>query len=290
MIRLFKIGALVVPFVTAYVLLAFFGDDLSRFFARLFAGSDYADERRGPFTIFAKRGSGQHAPAGDVLEEFTTHMVSNFGAPLKLERPQNGTSNLTIYLLQSHAELEKYGLTRLNSDLANNGGFFLSHKLEIALVLTGRPDIDARGLRHEMVHALMFLSDRNASWPSWIAEGMASYFEHSRMILGTWQPGGVPGDRPPTRSPRSIRELLEATSGAFTGEQNRSYYDSSHLLVAFLIERRREQYLQYYDLARKGPPTVEAFEGIFGTKLEAMEEEWRGWMKDLDKPRSSSHE
>lgn len=279
---LLKGGALVLPFLLIFASLALWGRDLSRFVSRLAAGSDYPEVEHGAFTVFAKKGSGQHDKAVLALDEFTTGMVSNFGAQLKLERPQRGPSTITLYLLESHTELEKYGLTRLNSDLANNGGFFLSQKLEIALVLTSNDAVNARGLRHELMHALMFLSDRNTTWPSWIAEGMASYFEHSRTINGTWQPGGTAADRPAVREPRKLRELLEASSGAFTGAQNRGYYESSHLLVAFLFERRREPFLRYYDLARKGATTVEAFEGVFGP-LDTVQEEWTAWMRDLTK-------
>ncbi|MBI2899416.1 MAG: hypothetical protein HYY17_04480 [Planctomycetes bacterium] len=271
---LVKGGALVAPFLLIFALLALGGAGISRFFARLFAGSGHVDRAYGPYVIFAKKGSGRHDAAARVVQEFVANMVGEYGKRLRIAEPP-AKPPIRIHLLDSHHELEERGLKSLNSDLANNGGFFLPPKLEIALVLTRHDADDERGLRHEMMHALMHLSRPDAPFPTWLSEGMASYFEHSRPVEGKWRAGGTSRDRPQLQNPLPLTQVLGARATDFMGEQNRSFYQSSHLLVAYLVEREPQKFFEFYDAVFRGGDRA-TFEKFFDPQR--TEEGWHRYV------------
>ncbi|GEM_PF-5544713 len=273
-----KAGALAAPFAVLYAVLALFGPSLSQGISRLFSPRGYEVLERGPYVLHARKGSGNHDLAARTLDEFTDPMMSKFGSAFGFHRPERGTSPLTIYLLESREELKKFGLTRFNSDLANNGGYFDWAKLEIAFVLTGRRGDDERVLRHEMTHALMHLSHRDRVWPSWLAEGMASYFEHSRVVEGVWRPGGTPEDRPRNRPSLALARVLSAQDSDFSGAANADFYDSAHLLVAYLLEKESRKFQEYYGAVHQGTGAG-SFERFFD--LAATEAAWHRWVREL---------
>ncbi len=266
--------ALAIPFVLILALLALGGPRFSRFFARVFAGPSYEDHLHGPFTIFGKKGSSEHETAAQVLMEFTDKMVEQYGAELRLEKPDAHHTPIAVYLLESQRELADHGFSELSSDLSNNGGYFLASKRKIALVVTHHPAADARGLRHEMMHALLALSRKSEPWPVWLDEGMASYFETRLKPDTPWHGQEAAAARPIAGEPLALADVLHSKSGDFTSEKNRLFYLSSHLLFAYLFERRWEKFVRFFQ-SGAGP---DAFTQEFGEPRD-VEREWHEYVR-----------
>lgn len=257
---LLKVGVLLTPLLLLYGGLHLFGRGLTRVTARLFSGSGLEAQSRGSFTVFARKGSGRHDVALRVAEEFTEQMSGILGF-------QKPPSNVTIYLLDHPDDLERAGLTRVHADLANNGGYVQPPKLVIALLWSpDRAEVE-RGLRHLLLH----LAARERTWPVWLHEGLASYYENTRAIDGGVRPG-APRAEHARRPPLPLRSVVTARASDFSGSQNSAYYDSSHLLVAYLLEKDPARLQE----AAAGP---EAFEQRFD--VEKMEADWLAWIREL---------
>ncbi len=268
--------ALFSPFLLLLLVMILFGSRASRFIPGLFSGLDVHQE--GAYTIYFTEGETDPGDAAKTLETFVVHIVGRYGEVLGMERLDPTTSGLKVYLLSSSDALEKFGLQRMNRDLANNGGYFLPAKREIALVLTGNRANDDRGLRHEMMHALMNFSAPEAPWPNWFSEGMASFFEYSSGEGEEWRPGGGPRDRPPAEETLPLKTLLHAGGGDFTSGNNHLFYRSAQMLVEFLFTERRTQLFVFYGRLRDGRGP-DAFAETFGNQAD-LERAWRVYLEN----------
>ncbi len=270
--------ALVAPFLLLLLTLILFGGSASRFFLGIFSG--YEVYKEGPYTILNNQKGESPDWVANTLDQFTTQLVKHFGGSLRIEDPDPNTSGIKIYLLNSSDELEKFGLQRMNRDLEHNGGYFLPTKREIALVLTGNRKVDQQGLRHEMMHALMYLSRPDVTWPNWFSEGMATFFEASFSDETGWHPGGIPGTSSEREDPLPIKELLDARGKEFTSEENHRFYQSSRMLIEFLFREQREALFDYYNRIwnEEGPS---AFSKSFGDPS-ALETKWQTYLKNQE--------
>ena len=268
--------ALIAPFSLLLLTMILFGGPASRFFLGIFSG--YEVYKQGPYTILNSEGESSPDWAANTLHQFTTQIVRNFGGQLHIQDPDPNTSGIKIYLLESSDELEKFGLQRMNRDLEHNGGYFLPSKREIALVLTGNREIDQQGLRHEMMHALMYLSRPEVEWPNWFSEGMATFFENSFSDGTDWHPGGLPATSPKKEDPIPLKELLKARGTEFTSEENQRFYQSARLLIEFLFRERRESLFNFYTRIWNEEGDS-AFSKSFGDPSD-LETEWRTYLKN----------
>jgi hypothetical protein len=280
----------VAPFALVVSALHLWGAGLNQAFARLLAGRKYEGRLSAPYHIFARRGSDLHGQAAQTLEEFTRSVAQNARSFFRFRVPDGRALTLTVRLLESHEDLKREGLSDLFPDLANNGGYFNHVTRKIALVL-GTPgkwtEIDRKGLRHEMTHALMHLSAPDADWSPWLAEGLAGYFENGSLPrfggATTEQVEEIRADLRLDRLP-PLDRLLGAGSQAFRDADNRRAYRQSQFLVAFLLESPLylHRFSEYYEEEFKpGPATIDAFEALVG-EFEVVERDWREWFSRLD--------
>ncbi len=262
-------------FLVGFLILFFSGPAVSKFFLGLFSGHEV--HPKGAYTIMVSGESTDPSEVAETLDTFVNQMVGRYGEELHLVKPDPVTSGIKIYILESSDALETFGIQRMNHDLANNGGYFLPAKREIALVVTGNRTIDNRGLRHEMMHALMHLSRAETDWPNWFAEGMASFFEYSTEDADGWHPGGLIENRPRSGKIIPLKDLLGAGGENFTSEDNTLFYRSAQMLIEFLFTRHQEKLFAFYRKMRKGGGK-EAFTDVFGDPI-LLENAWRAYMK-----------
>lgn len=137
---------------------------------------------------------------------------------------------------------------------------------------------------HEIAHLFFYqqIQSNLASWPSWMDEGFAQYFE--------------PNNRNPTlsRVERAAREgsltPLRYLSGSFghNPEEVRLAYDQSLSVVVFLLETWGEAGLEtLMDEVRSGATISVALSNAFGVTFEEFEALWLTWLGTPATPRPS---
>jgi hypothetical protein len=166
------------------------------------------------------------------------------------------------------------------------GGFYRHDKRMLACQTIGM------ALTHEFTHALHF-SDQNGlaqRHPIWIAEGLATLFESSRVEAGRVIP--LPNRRLNAlkallRTKRTLRlaELLRTDYSQFVGRANACYAQSRYLMM-YLFERGllKEWYDTYTAGYAQDPSGARALEEVLGKDLAKIEAEWRDWVLGREAP------
>jgi len=282
-----KFACLLVPLAGMVLALHAWGTDLGDAFARSRIRLKYRRIDQGPFSIYARRNSAYGEFASRTLDRFTQAMMRVYGGSLRLRRPEAPGFRVTVYLLESKEHLETFGFGELPPDRKDL--YFSPGGTRFAIIVEDgekQEDRDARALLHGMTHAFLALAGEHASWSPWLAEGMATYFEHSALgespvRLG----GGDPEDIAEmqqivgTRDFLPLPELLAARESDLRGKWGRHLTREAHLLTAFLIESHRLEFLEYCQQElQPGPVSPQAFERSLGDPS-ALESEWIDWIR-----------
>lgn len=137
---------------------------------------------------------------------------------------------------------------------------------------------------HEIAHLFFYqqINTNLASWPSWMDEGFAQYFEFSDMnpALKRVENAALRGELTP----------LRYLGGSFghDPEEVRLAYDQSLSVVVFLLETWGEKGLEaLIDEIREGATISDALRGAFDVTFEEFEALWITWLGTPATPRPS---
>ena len=175
----------------------------------------------------------------------------------------------------------------------------LARTLEL-LVEVGQENSDIEVVSHECTHQLAGntgLLPRDVMIPSWVHEGLATYFEAPDEA--TWAGiGAVNEER--IRWYRALeRDKRHSNIDFIVGDQIFDYaqtigaalhgYGQAWALTHFLMDRHFEELMTYYRRLGEMPPDVilssevltDLFDEAFGDDREALDAEWRSYMGSL---------
>ncbi len=144
-----------------------------------------------------------------------------------------------------------------------------------------------RTLRHEFTHALHF-ADQDAlgqRHPIWVAEGLATLFESSRLIRGRAIP--QPSHRLNAiqrlvKRNRHIpwKKLFKLTHPAFMKKAAVAYPQCRYVMMYMhekgLLKKWYDTYTETYEQDRTG---AKAMEKVFGKSISQIEKDWVVWIK-----------
>lgn len=145
------------------------------------------------------------------------------------------------------------------------GGYYLHQALFEPMVVMPAPSF-GRGLMtlaHELTHYISMQSLQNQ--PSWLAEGLAGYYETARYDReGRFVVGGV--DHARLRAVQTIgrmptAELMAPQPGAFGSAR---FYSTAWLLVHLLMSNHAEEFADYQRALGRSVDHARAWEAAFG--------------------------
>jgi hypothetical protein len=164
-------------------------------------------------------------------------------------------------------------------------------------------NMDITVVSHEATHQMAGntgLLPRGVMIPSWVHEGLATYFE--APADGAWAGiGAVNEDRiglyrlladsPENRQYTHLNflvgdQLFEYAGNHFTVL---AAYSQAWALTHFMLEKHPEKFIEYYRLMGQMPRDVRfnedvltaLFTSVFGSDLEVIDQEWRAYMRTL---------
>jgi hypothetical protein len=164
-----------------------------------------------------------------------------------------------------------------------------------------RENKDITVVSHECTHHMAGntgLFPRHVDTPSWMHEGLASYFENPRD--GTWAGiGAVSGrriqayrtlsknDRVHSNINFIIRDEIFDLAGSNSSIEHA--YAQAWALTHFMIENHLKEFVEYYRIMGDLPPDVKlspevlqsVFTRVFGSDLTFLDSEWRNYMNGL---------
>jgi hypothetical protein len=137
---------------------------------------------------------------------------------------------------------------------------------------------------HEIAHLFFYqqVNTNLASWPSWMDEGFAQYFEFTSK--------GPALDRVEKAAHSRGLTPLKYLGGSFGHDLDevRLAYDQSLSIVVFLLETWGEKGLEaLIDEIRAGETISDALHGAFGVTFEEFEALWITWLGTPATPRPS---
>ncbi len=216
----------------------------------------------GPYEFFARPDNPVAAGAGRILGEFRRALFLEFGRQFSLVERD---ARFHVIIFSSQEDLRIYGEGHLGSDFARNAGFYIPDWQAMGIVGEGDPAHLQRPLLHEGMHMILdvFVKGGGHEWSRWFDEGLATYFEASRVPasgrvkLGGYDPYLISVLKEDYRSGRalSIDDLIDAGDTEFEGERNLSYYAASALFIHLMLEggggRMRDRLFNYYEAERR---------------------------------------
>jgi len=250
-------------------------------------GANYERVEAQGLEVWAPRRSGLAGWLAHWFGAFTRALYRTHGRQLRLRPVED---KIVVRVFATQPELVRFARKRMKQDLSHAGGFYDPASWSIALTLLPREKLLPL-LFHEATHLVM---DRSAlagppEWSTWLAEGMAVYFEHSSVQAGRLVLGGL--DRHAAMAVAALaasgrhiplRRLVGQGRERFRGPQAPLAYQEAGLLVAYLMgsPERRGGFLRYYLVEQKpGPVPLGALESCLGVSLDELENEWLAWLK-----------
>ena len=237
---------------------------------------NFSTRSQGNFEVFYPEERGDDAD--QIVRDgaaFLRAAPSAWGDRLGGLEPPPGKVRLTLF--RDGAELTRFASDTLKEDLSQNGGYFDTATLEIALVLSKRRDDNSLGIHHELAHMLIQRGGGRfgSKMPPWLSEGLAVWME-------TANPAKPDGPAPvsmwvkmvcvATGTP-TLNQLTATDSGAFTSSGNEVAYAYSNLLVHFLLEQRASDFWVYARRTRSDEPANS------DALLRGLEDDWQAWVE-----------
>jgi hypothetical protein len=274
--RLLRIGVVVVPVTLIILLFHFVGPTLqTEHRLRTLPAGYESPGRYGPIVLFARPDNQAARAAAAILARFLTAVEDEYADAFHL-RPV--TDRMELVVFSNQEDLERFGRSALGSDFQYNGGFYLADGRTIGVVGDGNPRQLVRPLFHEGTHLILdsWVEGGGHEWSRWFDEGLASYFQASRIRSDRIRLGGVSETsileaRQALREGRwpSLSDLFDAPSDVWTGPDNWLYYSKASLLVEYLADGEggalRSRFLDWFENERRpGPVGAWDFSRIVG--------------------------
>ena len=241
---------------------------------RLLAGEDFLCVRRGDYLVASDLGPGEYEYLVDGVLDYCSAAMRR----IYFDRVRDGRT-VNIFVFRDYFSYES-GLRRfLGMDpISPYGHYGHSQKYIVINYETG-----AGTLVHELTHALM--SEDFPEAPIWLAEGMASLYEHCRAEGGAlkgddnWR---LPELQASLRADRAISldRLLSLSPTEFRAGRESLHYAAARYFCKYLEEmgllsRIYKSFRQRPELDPSGSGFVVS---AFGQPLAEIETAWRRWI------------
>lgn len=228
-------------------------------------------------------------PKDKVLElcrdfsAFVEGMVKIWAPPLGIAMPE---APVEILLHSNEEDYNRYW--RLyKSDRADSAGRYRNSDSTIGIKGFESNERALETMRHEMVHLLLDRSGLTGGFgevmPTWLNEGLASYFEKS-YEGGTDRSYGA--DPPPVPLDKLV--ALSPTEFYDKDAPVHDHYTESTLLVAFFMEaedsRYRTKFLEYIRGICRRPCRLGPLAGVFELHEDELTERWLIFLKTRQAP------
>ena len=286
--RLVVFGAVTITLVLALIGMRRFSQNarVSAGLAELGAEFDTFDSP--PFVVYTSVSAGVSKSIADDLGRFINAFLAGPGVEFGL-RPFE--SELQLILFPDVTKLQAYFRRTRHDDVFNLGGFY--DALNRVIVLPADGDRSSReNAYHEAVHLCLDAASGTTQphHSSWVEEGAATYFARSTLRGSNWQFGGVDfAHRDTLRQARSagtaprMRDVLDAGAVEFSGKQNRLYYASAHLIVAWLYADGDERRRGFADLVKQerltGPGGADGLAARLRMPIDQIERDIESWIE-----------
>lgn len=265
-VRALRISAVVLPLAALFLALHFLSPTLRVLHRESTLPAGYGHVGRfGRYEVFARPENGAAAGAGRILDNFSESVLREYGGALRLSPPDTG---FHVLVFSTHDDLVEYAAEEMSSDFRYFGGFYRPLWRAMGVIGAGDPREIARPLFHEGTHMILdtWAGGTGHEWSRVLNEGLASYFEWSRIDRnGEVRLGGLEEERVLRLREDlesgvwvPVRDLLVAGEAEFGSVENWRYYGEAALLVHFLLEGdgglRRDRFFAWFEREREPGP------------------------------------
>jgi hypothetical protein len=266
-----KAAFLLAPLFVSILALHAWGDPMSAELGRAVGLWQYPEKTHAIFHIRVPRWRSDAAGlAAKELEEFVNRAVKEHGGDLEIRHPEQPVK--VVLLDPDTPELRRFGWASAETLKVYEG---LLDESKRTILLKLEPKVIQQPLAAAALQAAaarLLLHDAGITQGDpWMTEGLIGRLEGADpAALRTWT-----GELP------TLQELFKATRADFQGITGPKYVRGAKLLVAYLMEHRRADFLTYYKGVRRRSTSTpqEIFkEKFFDTSL--LEREWREWIRE----------
>lgn len=168
------------------------------------------------------------------------------------------------------------------------------------LIDVAQENADIEVVSHEATHQMAGntgLFPRHVLVPSWVHEGLATYFESPGDA--TWSGIGAVNEQRLERYRLLERDREHSNIDFIVGDQIFDFaqthggklhgYGQAWALTHFLLETHLKEFVSYYRMLGEMPPDValsadlltDLFDKVFGSDRKQLDQEWRSYMRSL---------
>jgi hypothetical protein len=220
--------------------------------------------------------------AANLLEKFYT----KFDLHLR-HVPQQEKRVFRVFLFSGRAGYDAYTKDLIGHEKKNTAGLY--SRMVKQLLIWNLPDLESmmRTVRHEGFHQYF---DRLASeTPVWLNEGLAEYYEGSKLVKGAWSDGEIQPQHLETLAKKGLvplKEFLRIRPAVFYGEETaRASYAEAWAFVHFLQSsgpENKKVFDRLLDALIAGTKPSDAIDQVFTAEVLArLEPEFASYVARL---------
>ncbi len=192
-----------------------------------------------------------------------------------------------VFLFSGRAGYDAYTKDLIGHEKKNTAGLY--SRMVKQLLIWNLPDLESmmRPVRHEGFHQYF---DRLASdTPVWLNEGLAEYYEGSKLVKGAWSDGEIQAQHVETLAKKGLvplKEFVRIRPSVFYGEETaRASYAEAWALVHFLQSsgpENKKVFDRLLDALIAGTKPGDAIDQVFTPELLArLEPEFASYVTRL---------
>jgi hypothetical protein len=234
------------------------------------------------YTVCSDIGQKVCFDAATLLEKFHTKF------DLHLRHVQQKEKRIfRVFLFSGRAGYEAYTRDLTGREIKNTAGLYSS--LVKQLLIWNLPDFEdtMRTVRHEGFH--QYFDRLVADPPVWLNEGLAEYYEGSKLVKGAWSDGEIQAAHVETLSKRKLiplKEFLHIRRSVFYDEKNMALsYAEAWAFVHFLLSsgpENRKLFDRFLDAMIAGTMPEDASAQEFtDAVISRLEPEFAAYVKRL---------
>jgi tetratricopeptide (TPR) repeat protein len=220
--------------------------------------------------------------AASLLEKFYT----KFNLHLRHVPPQEKRV-FRVFLFSGRAGYDAYTRDLIGQEKKNTAGLYSG--LVKQLLIWNLPDFEnmMRTIRHEGFH--QYLDRLTSDAPVWLNEGLAEYYEGSKLVKGAWSDGEIQGAHLETLAKSGLvplAEFVHIRPAAFYSEKLvHEAYAEAWAFVHFLLSsgpENKKVFDQLLDLLLAGTKQADAIDQVFtNATLPRLEQEFASYVRRL---------
>jgi Protein of unknown function (DUF1570) len=201
--------------------------------------------------------------------------------------PNNARRLFRVYLFSGEASYHAYTKDLLGREHKNTLGLYSPAVKQLLIWNVADTEGMFRVVRHEGFH--QYLDRLVANAPRWLNEGMAKYFEVSRVVNGNWSDGEIQPDLVGTLHATEIiplKDLMRLDGRSFYEDKTVAlHYAESWALVHFFLNTtpdHKKRFDKYLDALFAGTKPDEATAKSFDdASLATLQNEFEAYVKGL---------